>query len=414
MALTSFYTALTGINSNSQAINVIGDNLANMNTVGFKSGKASFSEVLGGMSGTSATGNPIVSGLGSTVNGVNHNLNNGVVNRTGTSTDAAISGNGYFVVSLGDGMGYTRSGKFQYDSTGNLLSSDGYSLMGYMATNGIIDQSAGVGPIEIRLGQLLPANATTELSIAANLDAQAAVGDTFATSVQVYDSLGEKHAVTVTFTKTSALNWDWDATIPGEDIGTPGAPVSIGNGSLVFDANGILTSPTTNPTLSTSGGFINGASPLSVEFKMWDNQGAPLITDAASVSGTSTTTQNGYAASPLTGIIINSDGVIVGETENGNNVNLAQLALAVFPNSEGLKKYNGSTFSSFPSAGEPSIGTAGSGGRGDIIGSGLELSNVDMAEEFINLIVAQRSYQANTRVITTSDELYQEAISLKR
>ncbi|MDR1727073.1 MAG: flagellar hook protein FlgE [Acidobacteriota bacterium] len=414
MALTSFYTALTGLNSSSQSINVIGDNLANMSTIGFKAGKASFAELLGGMSGVNPAGNPIVVGLGSKVNGVTHDLSDGAVNGTGNSTDAAINGNGYFVVSLGEGIGYTRSGQFQYDKTGNLLSSDGYKLMGYMADNGKINLAAGTVPIEIRMGQLVPANATTEMSITSNLDAQAAVGDKFAAPVQVYDSLGTKHTVTVTFEKTGTLQWTWDATIPAEDVGgTPGTTVSMGTGTLTFDSNGVLTSPTSNPTLTVSG-LVDGASPLSIDFLMWDSQGSPVITDAARSSETSKTTQNGYAADILADISINGEGVILGLTENGSTVELAQLALAIFPNYEGMLKYNGSTFTAFPAAGEPSIGTAGSGGRGTITGAALEASNVDMAEEFVNLILAQRSYQANTRVITTSDELYQEAINLKR
>ncbi|MDR0842544.1 MAG: flagellar hook protein FlgE [Acidobacteriota bacterium] len=423
MPLTSFYTALTGLNSSSKAINVIGDNLANMNTYGFKAGKASFSELIGTMSGVSPSGNPVVFGMGSTLNGVNHNLTQGTINSTGTSTDASIVGNGYFVVSTGDGLGYTRSGKFQYDETGNLLSSDGYKLMGYMASGGKVDYSAGVVPIEIRMGQLIPANATTEMSIAVNLDAQAAIGDSFSAPVEVYDSLGAKHAVTVAFTQAGpdttttppTLTWTWEATIPGEDItgGAAGTPEIIGSGTLTFDENGVLLTPATNPDLTITG-LVDGAADMTVKFKMWDDAGAPVVTDAAKASGTSQTTQDGYAASILTDISFNSEGVISGLTEGGKSVNLAQLSMAVFPNYEGMKKYNGSTMTAFASAGEPSIGTPGSGGRGSIKGEALEYSNVDMAEEFVNLIISQRSYQANTRVITTSDELYQEAINLKR
>lgn len=413
MPLTSFYTALTGINNNSLAINVIGDNLANMNTTGFKTGQASFSELLAGMSGTGSTGNPITFGLGSSLSGITHDNSQGTINYTGNSTDAAINGNGFFVVSTEGGLGFTRSGKFQYDDSGNLISSDGYRLMGYMAESGIIDSTGAIVPIQISKGQLIPASPTTSLSIAANLDAAAADGGTFATSVEVYDSLGGKHTLTVNYEKTGTGTWSYDVTIPAEDLGLSGAPQSVLAGDLEFDENGILTAPTGNPSMSISG-FANGAADLDIEFGLLDAQGVPTITSAASASAASSSTQNGFAASALKEININSDGVIVGLTENGNSIALAQLALAVFPNIEGLQKYEGSTFSAFTSSGQPSIGIAGTGGRGSVTGSSLEQSNVDMAEEFINLIVAQRAYQANSRIITTSDELYQESINLKR
>jgi len=416
MSLTSLYTALTGINNNSQAINVISDNLANMNTVGFKAGQASFSELISGMSGTSSAGNPIVVGFGSSLNGVNHDLSQGAVNYTGTSTDVAIQGNGYFVVSIGnDALGYTRGGKFQYDAEGNLLSSDGYYLMGYMADKGAIDMASGVVPIEIRKGQLIPASATTSMSITVNMDAQAENGTSFSAPIQVFDSLGAKHNVAVTYTKTAAGEWDWSATIPAKDVGglPDDPPVVIGSGSLEFDENGLLALPASNPCLNIAG-LSNGAADMAITFEFRDSQNNSLLTSAASPSGTSRAAQNGYAAGLLTDIDIDVNGVIFGMTDGNTRAPLAQLALAAFPNYEGLQKYNGSTFTAFPSAGQPSIGVAGSGGRGSIAGASLESSNVDMAKEFINLIVAQRAFQANSRVITTSDELYQESINLKR
>ncbi len=410
MPLTSFYTALTGINNNSQAINVIGDNLANMNTVAFKASSASFSELLAGMSGTGATGNPISFGLGATLNGISRNTTQGTINYTGNSTDAAINGNGFFIVSINGGMGYTRAGNFEFDRDGNLITSDGFQLMGYMGVDGEIDTSGGIVPIEIRMGELVPANATTTMSLTTNLDAQAEIGDTYSSPIQIYDALGAPHNVTVTYAKTGAGAWSWQATIPAAD--TTGS-TTIGTGTLTFSDTGILTAPLTNPTL-TLGGLVNGAADMTVEFSLFNSAGSPVITNYASASATSQTTQDGFAASALMKISIDSSGVIIGLTENGQSVPLAQLALANFPNVEGLAKYQGSTFAAFTSAGEPSIGVAGTGGRGSITGSSLEQSNVDMAQEFINLIVAQRAYQANSRVISTTDELYQESLNLKR
>jgi flagellar hook protein FlgE len=187
----------------------------------------------------------------------------------------------------------------------------------------------------------------------------------------------------------------------------------MGTGSVQFDAYGEMTAPVANPTLSVSG-FSNGAADLSFAFNLLDNSGKGLITGYASASAVSTTFQDGLGASVLADISITSDGVIVGLTANGQSVPLAQLAIATFQNVDGLQKFQGSTFTAFSSAGEPSIGVAGVGGRGSIKGSALEQSNVDMAQEFINLIVAQRAYQANSKIITATDELYQDAINLKR
>jgi flagellar hook protein FlgE len=411
MPLTSFYTALTGLNSNSLAINIIGDNLANMNTIGYKAGKASFSELLAGLSGTSSNGNPIVFGLGSTFNGITHATNQGTVSYTGKSTDAAINGNGFFVVSTDGGMGFTRSGKFEFNKAGGLVSSDGYQLMGYMSVNGEIDASSAPAPIEIRKGQMLPAKATTEITLSGNLDCTSTTGST---SIQVYDSLGVAHIVTINFTG-SGNDWQWSATIPAVDTGgtSTDPAVEIGSGDLGFDSTGNLTSPADNPTLSITG-LASGGADMTVALGLWDSGGNPIITNFSNGSSTFTPAQNGSYASSLKEINIDSSGIIVGVSEGGNTIPLAQLAIADFPNIEGLQKYKGSTFVSFPSSGDPSIGAAGMGGRGSVVGASLEQSNVDMAQEFVNLIAAQRAYQANSKIITATDELYQDSLNMKR
>ena len=458
MALTSFFTALTGLNSNSHTINVIGDNLANMNTIGFKAGKATFAEIIGGMSGFSATGNPIVFGQGSMLNGVVHKQAQGTPEYTGNSTDAMINGNGYFVVATGDGgIGYTRAGRFQFDSTGNLVSSDGYQLMGYRADDkGKIDQAAGITTLEVRMGQFVPATATTEMAAAVNLDAQVkaftSAADTpeseFITPIQVFDGLGAQHTIQLRFEKISDpgdANPEWGMTAwmlvdnpdydPNAAIGTPESEkikkVEISNleildplaitptyvafgGTLLFDGQGKLIN-TSQIRMTIDDPDVPGTmSGNQIMLNLTDSRGNPMFTSAASASATSTTSQNGFAASNLASVSFNNKGVIIGIAANGNTIELGQLAIATFPNIEGLQKYNGSTLIASMNAGEPSIGTAGSGGRGSINGGSLEMSNVDMAEEFVNLIIAQRAFQANARMITTSDELYQEAIHLKR
>ncbi|NLT67883.1 MAG: flagellar hook protein FlgE [Acidobacteria bacterium] len=424
MPLTSFYTALTGLNTNSAAINVIGDNLANMNTTAFKSGKANFAELLGGLAGTSSTGNPISLGLGSTINGINRNNTQGVITTTGETTDAAINGNGFFLVATEGGMGFTRCGNFQINREGNLISSDGFQLMGYPAIDGVIDSSSLPVPITVRKGQVIPARATSSLGfISGNIDSQVEDGGSVRNAVQIYDSLGTAHELTLRYTKVGTVRdpvtnvttttWNWSAELPAEVLGGAAGdpPVSVGSGSLDF-VNGNMTAPATNPVLNITG-LASGAIDMQISLNLYDAEGVAVITCSAQPTDFKPT-QDGYASTILTDISINEAGVIVGSSLDGRSAPLAQLALADFPNVEGLQKYRGSTFIAFPSSGEPSIGVAGTGGRGRIVGSSLEQSNVDMAQEFINLIVAQRAYQANSRVITTTDELYQESINLKR
>jgi flagellar hook protein FlgE len=415
MPLTSFYTALTGLDNNALAINVIGNNLANINTTAFKASKSSFAELLGGLASTSAgTGNPIQVGLGSYTQGITPVFNQGSIASTGRSTDAAIGGNGFFVVDTNGGLGFTRAGSFGFTSEGEIVNSEGFKLMGYAAVNGVVNSGGVLGPITIQKGGSLPPNATTKISVGANLDSSAITGTTFSSAVQVYDSLGTKLPVSITYTKTDA-GWDWSATIPAVATGglPTDSPVEIGNGALVFDANGIMTAPTVNATLSVTG-LASGAADQNITLNFLDDSGKPLYTSYSAASGVSSTTQDGYAASVLRDVSIDSNGVISGLYDNGQVQPLAQMAIANFPNVEGLLKFAGSTFVAFGNSGEPSIGVAGTGGRGLITGSALEQSNVDIATEFTNLIIAQRGYQANSKVITTTDELYQDAINLIR
>jgi len=407
MPLTSFYSALSGLNNCALAINVIGNNLANMNTTAFKTSKTSFAELLGGFGGTGIDGNPLQVGLGATVAGITQILTQGSVAYTGRATDAAINGNGYFVVKTPEGgQGFTRAGNFSMSSTGELVNSLGFKVLGYGAVDGAIDSGGGLSPVVIQSSTSMPPKATTEIELGANLDSTAAEASTYSTSIQVYDSLGAAHTVTLTFTKgapqTPGSKWGFTATIPATDTS---GNTQIGIGSLTFDSAGVLTAETGLALSAT--GLTSGAADLAINF-------SPLFTGFASASTVSSSSQNGYASSQLLGFAIDSNGVITGSYNNGQSQPLAQLAVAIFPNAEGLQKFKDGTAVSFTSSGEPSIGTAGTGGRGTISGSSLEQSNVDIAQEFTNLIVAQRGYQANSRIITTTDELYQDAINIKR
>jgi len=414
--LTSFYTALTGLDMNAMAINVIGNNLANLNTTAYKGSRPSFAELIGGLGNvTAGDNNPVQIGLGVTSPGVSPIFSQGSISFTGRSTDVGISGNGFFVVSTGTGTAFTRAGNFGFNNVGELINSDGLNVLGYQAVNGTIDANVPPSKITIGIGSSLPPQATSNLSITANLDNQAATDDTFATAIQIFDSLGTSHTVTFTFTKTGPGGWDWTATIPAVDTGGTAAdpPVEIGTGAYTFDSDGVLTSPTADETLSITG-LANGAADQDINFDIMDPNGNPRFTGYGAPSSVSANTQDGYTSAVLRDINIDSEGIIRGIFDNGQVKPLAQLSVANFSNVEGLLKYTGSSFVTSPTSGEPSIGTPGTGGRGSVNGSSLELSNVDIAEQFTSLIIAQRGYQANSRVISTTDELYQESINLIR
>ena len=417
MPLTSFYSALTGLNNNAMQINIIGDNLANINTTAYKGSSANFAELLAGTSSsTGSSGNPIQVGLGSSITNISPDFTQGTIAYTGKNTDAAINGNGFFVVSTGGGLGFSRAGNFTFNSTGALINGEGFNVMGYQAVNGVLSSGGALTPIVVEKGMTLSPVATTNLSVTANLDSSAPVPTDFSTAVQIYDSLGISHNVTLTFSKTAPTSWNWNATVPATDLagGLPtDPPASIGSGALTFDSSGALTGLAANPTLSLTG-LASQAADLTVTFGILDNSGVARFTGYGSTSSVSKTSQDGRASSALSDISIDSSGVINGIFDNGQTEPLAQLALGNFPNNEGLLKYKGSTFVAFGNSGEPSIGTPNTGGRGSISASSVEKSNVDIATQFTNLIMAERGYQANSKIITTTDQLYQDTINLKQ
>jgi flagellar hook protein FlgE len=292
-------------------------------------------------------------------------------------------------------------------------------VMGYMGADGIVNTSGKLVPVVIHKGQIIPAGATTTMSVGANIDSQTPTGDTFSAPVQIYDSMGKAHTLTMTYTKTGAGAWNWDATIPAEDVGglAGDPPTNVGTGTMTFDGQGVLVHPAPpgvdNPPINITN-FSNGAADQTITMNLWDKDNKALLTSYARDSAISINNQDGFGASALSEISIDATGLIIGKTESGKTIDLAQLVVSVFPNVEGLQKFKGSTFLAFTSSGSPSIGIAGTGGRGTIVGSSLEQSNVDMAVEFVNLIKAQRAYQASSKIISTTDELYQDSLNLKR
>lgn len=411
--MPNFSIPLSGLAATSEALSVISNNLANLNTVGYKADQASFRDLFYEAFGTNGAGDPIQIGGGVAIQAVTPIFTSGSLQSTGVNTDAAITGNGFFVTDLNGVYEYTRAGNFRIGADGQLTTQDGALVMGYSATNGVINSNQAVAPLQVNQGQLIPAVATTTLQSQTNLDASASVGTSWSTPLTVYDSLGTSHVLTFTFTKSAANTWDYQVTLPAADTGGSGNPTVIGNGTLTFNSDGTLASPAGPITLAVTG-LADGAADLSMAWNLYDTAGNSLLMQTASPSSTATTYQNGYDSGTLVNFNITADGTIEGIFTNHQTLALGQIVLADFANPQGLSRTGQNSFESTASSGAPVVGVAGTGGRGVITGGALEDSNVDMATEFSNMIVTQRGFQANAKVITTFDQVTQDAINMKQ
>jgi flagellar hook protein FlgE len=411
---TSFSSALSALNADTTAIDVVGNNLANLNTAGFKTSDVSFHDLV-----TQSIG----SGLGSTQVGFGvgtpitlRQFSQGAIESTGSPLDGAIQGDGFFVVSTPAGaIQYTRSGNFQVDSSGNLMTATGEKVQGWAENNGVLTTSGPIGNITVPVGALQQPQVTTTVSADLNLDASATAGpppDTFSTSMQVYDSLGAAHVVTMAFTKTSTANqWQYSMSFPDSDLTAPGTPVT---GTLTFDSSGHLTVPATTdvPPVLAATGLADGASDMSVTWNMF-NGSTPRLTQFVQPSATSALAQDGKPAANLVSVGLADGGKILAQYSNGTTVAVGQIAMATIRNPQSLISVGNSDYQLSANTATPAIGLPGSGGRGTVLGGSVEASTVDIAREFTNLIVFQRSYEANARVITTADQLSQDTIALK-
>jgi len=411
--MPSFSTALSGLNAESEALSVISNNLANLNTVAFKSQRPDFQDLFYQQIGSSGDGDPVQVGVGATVGSISSNFTQGSIESTGVPTDVAIQGNGLFVENNNGLVEYTRAGDFSVGADGQLMTSDGGQVMGYAAVDGVVSPSQTLGPLTIAAGQISPPNPTTNVQIAMNLDSAAGVGATFSTPVTVIDAQGNSHVLTYNFTNTAANTWTYQITIPAADVGATGNPVSIANGTLTFDGSGVLATPTTNVTGIDITGFADGASDLTFNWDLYDSSNNPLVTQVATPSAASSTQQDGYSSGTLTSFNIQADGTIQGIFSNGQTLALGQIALASFPNVQGLVRNGSNNYLASLASGAANVGAPGTGGRGNISGGSLEQSNVDIATEFANLILAERGYQANAKTVTTFDEVTQTAINMQ-
>ncbi|MBI4477466.1 MAG: flagellar hook protein FlgE [Acidobacteria bacterium] len=429
MAVGSFSAALSGLNANSAYLSVIGNNLANINTIGFKASTMTFADLVSqSLSGTST--NPMQVGLGVAPGAISQAFSQGSIENTREATNVALQGAGFFVVKGSSGNMYTRAGNFTLNKDGILSTPDGFFVQGYTAKDpatGAILTTGQPGNIVISPGVLQP-TATSKFAAVSNLDANAAAASTFTASVQIYDSLGKAHVVTITYTKGAGAGaWTWAATVPGAEItgGTAGTPFQIAAGSLQFDGTGKLSSftisaggtgggtPAADVTITTPT-WTNGAAASVLTWDIVDANAVATLTGYASTSATSSITQNGTAPGTVESINITADGTIMATFGAGQTAAIGQLAIANFVNAKGMVKLGTNRYGESQAAGVPSIGVAGTGGRGTVLGSALEGSNVDIAQEFTQMILAQRGYQANAKSITVSDELLADTVNLKR
>lgn len=406
--LRSLFTAISGLTNHQTRMDVIGNNIANVNTTGYKSGRAQFQDMmaqtLSGASPSQTTRggtNPRQIGLGVAIATIDNLHTQGALQSTGVMTDLAIQGDGFFIFNDGGRMLYTRDGSFGLDENGLLVEpSSGLRVQGWTAVNGVLDTTQPIGNLTIPVAASMNAMATTVATMMGNLDSRVAVGDTYTNNFVVYDSLGDTHSVTITYTKTAANTWDWTASGTGITVAPP-----LNQGQLLFNADGSFNSSTGTLSIDLTNGAV---TPLAV------NVDFAQMTQLASDSTVTLFGQDGYAPGTLVSYNIASSGIINGVFDNGIVQVLGQIALARFTNAGGLMKEGSNIWTETANSGVAQIGTANTGARGSIEAGKLEMSNVNLAQEFSDMIITQRGFQANSRIITTSDEMLQELMNLKR
>jgi flagellar hook protein FlgE len=427
--LTSMFTAVSGMNANGTALSVIGDNVANMNTTAFKSSNTAFGDVLSANLGTSQIGR------GALVTGITPEFTQGSFESSASVFDMAIDGDGFFIMNDVGNTFYTRAGQFTADKDGYVVNPAGNRLQGFLYSSSGVQQS-GLGDISVSTVNS-PPNDTDNVTISANLDSRETIPgafvlanadstSNFSSSITVYDSLGNGHVIDVYFrkdTQTALGNtWEWFAVVGAGDSASGNTEVQA-RGTIGFDNNGALDTESAITYPLASGGFdFNGgaAAGQTVAFDFGDS----ITTDAGTgLNGTtqfgaaSTTllqNQDGFAAGSLKNITISQEGIITGIFSNGQTRSIAQIALAKYAAPDELTKMGRNLYAESFESGQPVISTPGNGAVGQILSNTLELSNVDLAEEFVKMILSQRGFQANSRVITTSDELMMELVNLKR
>jgi flagellar hook protein FlgE len=298
--MPAFSIPLSGLEASSSALNTIANNLANLNTDGYKDQTLNFADIFNQIQGTSGNGDPIQTGSGVKIAGTTSNQSNGNVSSTGVASNMALQGNGFFVVQNAAGTDYTRAGDFTVNSSGQLTTQDGDLVMGYPATDGVVSSSGAPAPISVDQATTLPGVATTTFQMNTNLNASATAGTTFTTPITVYDSLGESQTLSVNYTNTAANSWSYSLTLPASATGGTGAATTVASGTLSFDSSGNLASPTGSITGINLTGLADGAASMNLTWNLDSAAGTPTITQQDATSATASTTQDGYGVGSLT------------------------------------------------------------------------------------------------------------------
>lgn len=407
---SALFAGVNGINSNGNVISVIGDNIANVNTIGYKGSRAVFEDILAG-SDTNI-------GLGSRVADINGQFNQGGFESSSSVTDLAIDGEGFFVVQSDDGSQfYTRAGQFSVNKDGDIVNQANQVLQGFTvdASNDVTSQ---VGDMTVSTTPI-PPHSTSEITLQMNLDSDTVVGSAFSVvnptgtsnfsaGITAYDSLGNGHLVTMYYRKTTATRtWSWYAVVAQAEITSATADKICAQGTVKFSSSGGLQSSTTT---SSDFDFLNAAQNQAITFDF--GSGVAGVTQFGSDSAVINIGQDGYASGSLKSIEIDSDGTISGNFTNGQTQTLGQVLLATFNNREGLKRVGNNNYQETLDSGVPVLGSPASAGKGSIVSSTLEQSNVDLANELIKMVIIQRGFQANSRTISTVNDMLAQLVTL--
>ncbi|HEY3397665.1 MAG TPA: flagellar hook protein FlgE [Armatimonadota bacterium] len=399
----SLFTGLSGTMAYQSSLDVIGNNIVNANTPGYKEGRSIFKDVFydtikagSAASGTRGGSNPSQIGSGVAVGAIQVAMTQGATQQTGQPLDAAVDGAGFFVLNGANGHVYTREGAFSLDDANTLVSANtGLQVQGWVAQNGVIDPTGALTALKFPLGDLRAPQATGAMLVTGNLDATAATGDIAPAGIAVNDSLGQTHQVSLTFTKNAAVNsWQVTATC-GADTAT---------GTATFGPTGALT----------------GGSPLALALHLATGATTPQtvnvdlsrLSQLAEASSAVVQSQDGFAAASLVGVELADGGEVIGRYSDGATKPLAQVALASFANAAGLQREGNNLYASSVASGGEQTGAPATGGRGNIVARSLELSNVDLTKSFVDMVTTQRAFQASASVISTANQMLQDALQI--
>lgn len=445
----ALYAGVAGLGVTGEAIQIIGDNIANINTVGFKASRADFSDLLSQTLTGSALNSQI--GRGVMLGSISNLFSQGSFQSSSIGTDMAINGDGFFAMTDGSGTFYTRAGQFRLNNQGELVNAGGLKVIGYQYDNegqntgitGAINLSSLTTPPNPTGDGVVPGSGITlHCNLNANAETPAGAWDkdnaaltsNFSTSITTYDSLGGAHDVTVYYRKEAATagppaiaenSWSWHAVIDGSEIngGTAGVNQERANGMLVFTSTGALDREIAMPAgpIASDWDFVGGCDQNQViGFDFGDSittDGGTGLAGSTQFSGDSFTnyqTQDGFSSGNLRGINVDTSGTITGIFSNGRTRDVGKLAIATFPTTSGLYKIGSNLLIQTNASGAPTLSEPGVGSAGKLAASTLELSNVDLASEFVNLINYQRAYQADSKIISTGDQLLQQVVNIIR